>query len=151
MASQQAAIDRLQMAVIDGRTENIRYRQDQLQALHAALRNEAGAICNALAKDSQTSSAEVETEYYLAMDTVRHWYETLDFPEEHKKEYAPVVEGKDNATRRVGVGLVIIRPTSHTRLYSIIAPLAAAMSAGNCIAVEVSLMIPFRVFNHCAN
>lgn len=137
MASQQAAIDRLQMAVIDGRTENIRYRQDQLQALHTALRNDAGSICNALAKDSQTSSAEVETEYYLAMDAVRHWYDTLNIAEEHKKEYAPVVEGKDNATRRAGVGLVVIRPTSHTRLYSIIAPVAAAMSAGNCIALEL--------------
>lgn len=145
MASQQAAIDRLQMAVIDGRTENIRYRQDQLQALHTALRNDAGAICNALAKDSQTSSAEVETEYYLAMDAVRHWYDTLNFDEELKKEYAPVVEGKDNATRRAGVGLVVIRPTSHTRLYSIIAPLAAAMSAGNCIALEVGFESPLTM------
>lgn len=137
MASQDAAIERLQMAVIDGRTENVRYRQNQLQSLHTSLSNEAGNICSALAKDSQASPAEVETEYYLAMDTVRHWYDSLDFAEEHKREYA-VTEGKDNSTRRLGVGLVIVRPTSHTRLYSVISPLAAAISAGNCVVLEVS-------------
>lgn len=125
------------MAVIDGRTENIRYRQNQLQSLHTALRNEAGSICSALAKDSQASAAEVETEYYLAMDALKHWYDSLDFAEEHKKEYA-VVEGKDHPTRRLGVGLVIVRPTSHTRFYSVISPVAAAVSAGNCVVLEVS-------------
>ncbi|KAH6649135.1 Aldehyde/histidinol dehydrogenase [Truncatella angustata] len=137
MASQELAIERLQLAVIDGRTENIRYRQNQIHSLHAALRNEAGLVCSALARDSQASPAEVETEYYLAMDTIRHWYETIDFAEEHKKEYLPVTEGKDNTTRRLGVGLVIIRPTSHTRFYSVVAPLAAAIAAGNCVILEL--------------
>ncbi|KAK6062339.1 putative aldehyde dehydrogenase [Seiridium cupressi] len=105
MSSQESAIERLQLAVIDGRTENIRYRQNQLQGLHTALRNDAGTICSALARDSQASAAEVETEYYLATDAVRHWYDSLDFAEEHKQEYA-VTEGKDNSTRRLGVGLL---------------------------------------------
>ena len=131
------AIERLQDAVIDGRAENIRYRQNQLQSLHASLREEAGTICAALAKDAQSSNAEVEAEYYLAMDAVRHFYDSLNFTEEHEKEYA-VTHGKDNATRRVGAGLVVIRPTSHTRFYSIVTPLAAAISAGNCVIVEVS-------------
>jgi acyl-CoA reductase-like NAD-dependent aldehyde dehydrogenase len=130
-------IERLQMAVVDGRTENIRYRQGQFHALHAALRTEAAALCEAMAKDSQAPKAEVETEFYLAMETLRHFYDTLDFGEEHKKEYS-VTHGKDNKSRRLGVGLVVIRPTSHTRLYSIISAMAAAMSAGNCIILEVS-------------
>ncbi|KAK7910841.1 hypothetical protein PG985_013322 [Apiospora marii] len=130
------AIERLQDAVTDGRAENIRYRQNQLQSLHARLREEAGSICAALAKDAQSSSAEVEAEYYLAMDAVRHFYDSLNFNEEHEKEYA-VTHGKDNATRRLGAGLVVIRPTSHTRFYSIVTPLAAAISAGNCVIVEL--------------
>ena len=130
------AIERLQDSVVDGRAENIRYRQNQLQSLHASLRDEAGGICAALAKDAQSSSADVEVEYYLAMDAVRHFYDSLNFAEEHSKEYA-VTHGKDNATRRLGAGLVVIRPTSHTRFYSIITPLAAAISAGNCVVVEV--------------
>ncbi|KAK7955005.1 hypothetical protein PG988_015699 [Apiospora saccharicola] len=130
------AIERLQDAVTDGRAENIRYRQNQLQSLHASLREEAGSICAALAKDAQSSSAEVEAEYYLVMDAVRHFYDSLNFNEEHEKEYA-VTHGKDNATRRLGAGLVVIRPTSHTRFYSIVTPLAAAISAGNCVIVEL--------------
>ncbi|ORY71829.1 Aldehyde/histidinol dehydrogenase [Pseudomassariella vexata] len=136
MASQEAAIERLQMAVIDGRTENIRYRQTQLRNLHSALRNEAASMCSALAKDSQTSNAEVETEYYLAMEAVRHFYDSLNFEEEYMKKYS-ITNGKDNTSRRLGVGLVVIRPTSHTRFYSIITPLAAAISAGNCIVLEL--------------
>ncbi|KAH8664057.1 Aldehyde/histidinol dehydrogenase [Xylariales sp. PMI_506] len=136
MSSQDLDLERLQMAVIDGRTENIRYRQNQLQALHAALRTEAADICTALAKDSEVSPAEVETEFYLAMDCIRHFYDTLDFSEEHRKEYL-IAEGKDNSSRKQGVGLVVIRPTSHTRLYSIISPLSAAIAAGNCVALEL--------------
>lgn len=131
------AVERLRDSVTDGRTENIRYRQNQLQSLHAALRSEADALCGALAQDARASSAEVETEFYLTMDAVRHFYDALDFDAEHKQEYLPVTEGRDNATRRVGVGLVVIRPTTHTRLYSIVTPLAAAISAGNCVILEV--------------
>lgn len=132
-----AAIERLQMSVADGRTENGRYRQGQLQALHRILREEAGQICSALSAGSRSSSsAEVEAEYYLAMNAVRHFYDGLDFEGELKEEYS-VVRGKDNLSRRVGVGLVVIRPTAHTRLYSVVTPLAAAIAAGNCIVVEV--------------
>ncbi|KAK6071027.1 putative aldehyde dehydrogenase [Seiridium cupressi] len=136
MASSETAIERLQMAVVDGRTENVRYRQGQLQSLSAALRDDVEKIASALADDSKGSPKEVEVEYYLAMNTVRHFYDTLNFEMEYTREYQ-VVHGKDNAMRREGVGLVLIRPTNHTRFYSIIAPLAAAISAGNCVALEL--------------
>ncbi|KUI71133.1 Aldehyde dehydrogenase, dimeric NADP-preferring [Cytospora mali] len=134
--AESTAIERLQMSVVDGRTENGRYRQYQLQALHKSLREEAGDICSALLADSRSPSAEVETEYYLAMNAVRHFYDSLDFEGELKEEYS-VVHGKDNLSRRVGVGMVVIKPTSHTRFYSIVTPLAAAIAAGNCIILEL--------------
>lgn len=138
MASDAAAIDRLQASVVDGRTENGRYRQDQLQRLHRSLREEASQITAALLADSKSSSSEVDAEYYLGMEAVRHFYDSLDFGRDLKEEYS-VVRGEDNVTRRVGAGLVVIRPTSHTRFYSIVTPLAAAIAAGNCIILEVSL------------
>lgn len=138
MASDAAAIDRLQASVVDGRTENGRYRQDQLQRLHRSLREEASQITAALVADSKLSSSEVDAEYYLGMEAVRHFYDSLDFERDLKEEYS-VVRGEDNLTRRVGAGLVVIRPTSHTRFYSIVDPLAAAIAAGNCIILEVSL------------
>lgn len=137
MASDEVAIERLQMSAVDGRAENGRFRQDQLQSLHGALRQEAGRICAALQADSDSSAAEVETEFYLAMEAIRHFYGTLDFDKNLKGEYG-VVHGKDNLNRRVAVGFVVIKPTSHTRFYSIVTPLAAAIAAGNCILLEVS-------------
>lgn len=137
MASDEAAIERLQMSAVDGRAENGRFRQGQLQSLHRALREEAGKICAALQADSGSSTAEVETEFYLAMEAIRHFYDSLDFDTDLKDEYS-VAHGKDNSNRRVGLGVVIIKPTSHTRLYSIVTPLAAAIAAGNCVLLDVS-------------
>ena len=136
MTSWDAALELLEAAVIDGRTENVRYRQDQLQSLHGKLREEAAVICAALSAGSQASAAEAETEYYLGMDAVRHFYETLDFEKELESEYL-AANGKDNPSRRVGAGIVVIRPTTHTRFYSIVCPLAAAISAGNAVILEV--------------
>jgi acyl-CoA reductase-like NAD-dependent aldehyde dehydrogenase len=133
---QEAAIERLQAAVTDRRTENIRYRQNQLQSLHAALRTQARSICAALAKDTQATSAEVEAEFYLTMSAVKHFYESLDMKKELREEYQ-ITTGVDNTTRRVGAGLAIIRPTTHTRFYSILTPLCAAIAAGNCVALEL--------------
>ena len=137
-SSHEQAFERLQGAVIDGRTENIRFRQNQLQSLHKTLRDEASTICGALAQNQLSSATEVETEFYLAMDAVRHFYDTLDFDRGLEEEYN-AANGKDNKGRRVGAGLVIIRPTTHTRFYSIVNPLAAAIFAGTCVILEVSM------------
>lgn len=137
-SSAAAAIDRVQESVVDGRAEYGRYRQDQLQSLHKTLREEAGQLCAALQADSRATAPEVEAEYYLAMQAVRHFYDSIEFEKEIQDEYS-VARGKDNATRRVGAGLVVVKPTTHTRFYSVVAPLAAAIAAGNCLVLEVSL------------
>lgn len=139
-SAQDIAIERLQLAATDRRADNVRYRQDQLQSLHQALREAAASIVSALLTDTKSSNAEADTQYYLAMEAVRHSYESIHFDEELAKEYS-IVHGKDHTERRLGVGMVIIRPTNHTRFYSIITPLAAAIAAGNCVILEVSTFI----------
>ncbi|KAH8891372.1 ALDH-like protein [Thozetella sp. PMI_491] len=136
MGSQGEALERLLAAVVDGKTENTRYRQDQLQNLHRALREAASALTTALVADTKASALEVETEFYLGMDAVRHFYETIDFKKELQDEYL-VAHGKNNESRLVGAGLVIIRPTSHSRFYSVVSALAAAISAGNAVILEL--------------
>ncbi|OIW29730.1 ALDH-like protein [Coniochaeta ligniaria NRRL 30616] len=135
-STHEQALERIQGTVIDGRTENVRFRQGQLQSLHKTLREEASSICRALTQDSPSSAVEVETEFYLALDAVRHFYDTLDLDKELQEEYS-VAHGSDNKNRRVGAGLVIIRPTTHTRFFSVVNPLAAAISAGNCVILEL--------------
>ncbi|KAI9713025.1 MAG: hypothetical protein M1820_001010 [Bogoriella megaspora] len=130
------AIARIQAANIDGRTENARYRQNELQALHKVLRENADAICDAIQKDAQGPKVEVDAEYYMGMLAVRDAYKSLDFDQELKEEYQ-IARGKDNAERRIKYGIVLIRPTTHTRFFSIVSPLALALATGNCVLLEL--------------
>jgi acyl-CoA reductase-like NAD-dependent aldehyde dehydrogenase len=137
MASElQRTIATLRGAVIECRFENVRYRQDQLHALYAALRENSGAIREALEKHSRCTVAETESEFYLTMDAVQKSYESLDFEDALNQEYL-VTKGENNTGRRVGIGLIVIRPQRHSRFYSIVSPVVAALAAGNCILLEV--------------
>lgn len=132
-----SSLQRLRAAVTDGRTENVRYRQKQLMWLHTALRESAEPICAAISKDSKCSSYEVEVEYYLAMTSIKELYDSLSLEKSLEEEYL-VRKGQDNTKRRVGLGLVVIRPATHTRFYSVLSALSAAIAAGNCVLLEVN-------------
>ncbi|KAK1971292.1 hypothetical protein LY78DRAFT_651961 [Colletotrichum sublineola] len=130
------AIEKLLDTVVDGRAEGIRFRQDNLLSLHNELRKESSALTAAQERDTGASKAEIEAEHFMALEAVRHFYGSLDFGKELATEYL-VAHGKDNANRRIGAGLVIIRPTIHTRLFSILSPLSAALAAGSVVALEL--------------
>ena len=134
-------LELLRAAVIDGRTDNFRYRQTELHSLHAALRNSADAIVAAISKDScgessKEISVEAWAEYCLTMDAITRLYKSLNFEQSMKDEYQ-LANGIDNTGRQIGKGLVVIRPTNHTRFYSTICPLVTAIAAGNCACLEV--------------
>lgn len=135
-----SGVDSLVAAAIDGTADNVRFRQRQLQALHAILQAESNTIITAIINDARekdgTSEAEAHAEYFLAMNNVRDLYQSLDFKKSIKDEHEIAVN-HDNLNRRLGKGLVILRPTSHTRFYSIICPLATSIAAGNCTGIEV--------------
>ena len=148
------ALERLKAAVVDGRAESIRHRQSQLQSLHQALANNADRICNALLSstspqppplgmkhDSVTErkKSEVETEFFLAMDAVRHFYDSLPTMDTYLFHENRIATGSEHPYRRVGVGMVVIRPGEHTRFCSVVSPLAAALTAGNCVVVELTV------------
>lgn len=130
------AIEKLLATVVDGRAEGVRFRQDNLRSLHDGLRRESTTLCTAQERDTGASKSEIELEYYLAMEAVRHFFDSLDFATELDAEYL-VARGKDNKARRTGAGLVVVRPTTYTRLFSILSPLAAALAAGSVVALEV--------------
>lgn len=133
----------LRAAAIDGRTRNIRYRQNELQNLHSALLGSLEEIQDALAQESITGNAElVEREFYLAMDSIRQFYNTLNFDQSLKEEYS-VKDGGDNTTRSIGYGLAVLRPARHSRFYSVVNPLAAAIASGNCTLIEVCPIFSF--------
>ena len=135
-----SGFEQLRAAAIDGRTENVRHRQNEIQKLHLSLCENAMIILSSISKDSDGSSStitiESEAEYWLTMNAVEQQYEGLDFEESIKQEYL-IATGANNQSQRIGKGVIVIRPTTHTRFYSIIVPLATAMAAGNCTALEV--------------
>jgi acyl-CoA reductase-like NAD-dependent aldehyde dehydrogenase len=132
---------RIRSAVIDGRAQTLRYIQKQLTQLHDVLRKHQKSIHDAICRDSDWTSAEADSEIYLALKALRNEYEAIDFAQVLKQEYS-IAHAKENVSRRCAVGCVYIIPGQHSRFYSVIQPVATAIAAGNCVMVEVSLLNP---------
>ena len=141
---------RIRSAVTDGRAHSPRYIQRQLGRLHEVLREHRHAIRSAICRDSDYTSAEASTEIYLALKAVRQDYEATDLTKFLESEYS-IAHGKANLSRRLPIGCVYITPSQHSRLYSTIQPASAAIAAGNCVMIEVSKNIDYRISAKCTN
>jgi acyl-CoA reductase-like NAD-dependent aldehyde dehydrogenase len=133
----QHTLDRVKAAAVDGRAHNVFYRQQEIESLCRTLLENAEKIRQAIISDYNYDPREVAVEFDLALTAVRTNYALLQPKKSHKDEYA-VANGKDAARNRVPVGIVCIEPTAHTIFFSTIAPLSAALAAGNCVIVVVS-------------
>lgn len=131
------AFPRVQAAAIDGRFDTIYHRQVELESLCKALIDNVNEIKQAIAADSGHTPAEVAVEYHRALSAVKRDYATLEPVKAHEQEYL-IANGKDASHRRTPAGVVYIEPTTHTLFYSTIAPLSAALAAGNTVIVLVS-------------
>jgi acyl-CoA reductase-like NAD-dependent aldehyde dehydrogenase len=134
MAKTFAAI---RAAAIDGRAHNPFYRKDQLRSLHGVLADNSVQIQDAIAKDTSHQPAEVKVEYWLALRAIAEAYNSIDPAKDLEEEYS-VAKGHDDTTSREPVGIVLIEPSSHAFFYCLVAALAPALAAGNCIIVHVS-------------
>jgi acyl-CoA reductase-like NAD-dependent aldehyde dehydrogenase len=127
---------RLYASSVDGRAHNARFAQNQLKRLFDALVEGKSQIKAALRSDTSYLPAEVEAEYYLTLASVREQYNSISITKALEDEYS-IANNKDHPLRRSAVGCVYIVPGRHTPLYATVAPLCAAIAAGNCVAVEV--------------
>ncbi|KNG85751.1 hypothetical protein ANOM_005718 [Aspergillus nomiae NRRL 13137] len=133
------ALDRLSSvhgAALDGRAASVRFQQSQLIALHAKLQHLQAEACEAIVSDRGVTAAEAEIECATTILAVKQYYESINFDQCVQREYR-VAQGLNSPGRRVGCGVVLIRPAKHTRWYSIVATVAAAIAAGNTVAIEV--------------
>ncbi|PIG80018.1 aldehyde dehydrogenase PutA [Aspergillus arachidicola] len=121
---------------IDGRTDNVRYRQRQFHRLQASILQHLTELKEAISQDLGHSEEEVQTEVCLSLKEIRSHYSSLNFEKSVQVEYR-VARGEDNVDRKKGAGIVYIIPSTHTIFYSVIAALSAALAAGNCIIVEL--------------
>ncbi|KAM3071814.1 hypothetical protein ACMFMG_009671 [Clarireedia jacksonii] len=134
-------LDRLRASEIEGTTENVRYRQRELERLHSSLCRNKSSLLSSILKDTDGASGksnfEPEAEFWLTINAIESQYKSLDFEKSIAEEYL-IAKGSNNENRRIGKGLVIIRPTTHTRFYSIVTPITTAIAAGNCVALELA-------------
>jgi acyl-CoA reductase-like NAD-dependent aldehyde dehydrogenase len=128
-------------ASIDGRTHNVYYRQHELEALHQALLAHASELKTAIAADTHHTQAEIAVEIHLTLQSLKTSYEILQPTKALADEYL-IASGKDAPGNRVPAGITYIEPCTHTPLYSVVAPLSAAIAAGNCVVVLVSRTNP---------
>lgn len=130
----------LQAAAVEGRAHNVFYRQTQLERLCKALMDEEAALREAMISDSGYTAAEAIAVLHASIEAVKHWYGTLQPKKALKQEYR-VANGKDAPDHSEPVGIVYVEPEAHTLLYSICAPLSAAIAAGNCVYLLVSVLL----------
>lgn len=139
----KAQLGSLQAAAIDGRAQNVYFRQTQLERLCKGLLAEEAALRQAMISDSQYMQSEAIAVLHAAVQTVKDHYASLQPAEALEREYR-LAHGKDAADDERPFGLVYVEPEAHTLLYSVSAPLSAAIAAGNCVAILVSTCIPSR-------
>jgi acyl-CoA reductase-like NAD-dependent aldehyde dehydrogenase len=129
-------LSRILAANIDGRTQNIRYRQSQFQKLQSTLVKHIASVQDAISSDSGHTRAEVRAEVVLALQEIRTHYASLSMEKGLEAEYR-IARGQDNTDGMRGNGIVYIIPNAHTLFYSVISALSAALAAGNCVVLEV--------------
>ncbi|KAJ5978941.1 hypothetical protein N7501_002283 [Penicillium viridicatum] len=131
-----ASLRAIREAALDGRMHNIFTRRTQLESLQKKLLDEADAIQDAIRADTGYAAPEAAVEYLLTLNTLKEYHQTLNIDRALQDEYA-IARGEDATSRRDPVGIVYIVPTSYTVFYSVLVAVAGALTAGNCIVIEL--------------
>jgi acyl-CoA reductase-like NAD-dependent aldehyde dehydrogenase len=129
-------IKRVQAAVLDGRAQTPRFKQQQLLKLQEALVSARTSLVNAICADTGYKVAEADAQCYITLSALKDFYCSLDVKKMLEEEFL-VANSKDNTTRRTAFGCAYIIPTQYSLLYSVIVPVSAAIAAGNCVLLEV--------------
>jgi hypothetical protein len=132
----QQLFPRIAIASIEGTARSVRHRQQQLIILFNSLLRLKFDLVDAIKNDFNFSDAEALLEYSLTLKEIKTHYESLNMVIENAKRRS-FETGEDNRDHSVPFkAAVYIAPEKG--LFSTLAPLAAAMAAGNCVVLEVS-------------
>ncbi|KAF4339360.1 hypothetical protein FBEOM_6774 [Fusarium beomiforme] len=123
----------------EGRLENVLQRQKELALLHANIKSSSSNLIKAICDDLHTSEASAADELQLALDSIKHLYEDLDFPNTLAKE-KQVRKGASSSSNLIALGPILIDPSPYSAFLSTIAPLAATVAAGSSAIVLASSM-----------
>ena len=116
---------------------NTFFQKSELESLHDSLKNSARHLKNAVQKDLSVTDGEATAEIAVAISIIKEHYQALNPNKELEFEYR-ASNGNDFINRREPCGTVYIEPNmNHTPVLSVVAPLSAAIAAGNCVLLKV--------------
>jgi acyl-CoA reductase-like NAD-dependent aldehyde dehydrogenase len=125
----------IRSAAIDGRALNTIFRKIQLKQLHDVLLDKASELQDAIAADTGYAPAEVQIEYWLAMQLLTQAFAAIDTDQALHEEYA-VSRGQNMPQAKEAVGIVVIHPAKHAFFSCLMSALVPALAAGNCVIVQ---------------
>ncbi|RYP29681.1 hypothetical protein DL767_006633 [Monosporascus sp. MG133] len=134
MSKSARPFPKLQDTLADGRLATVFFRRDQLRRLQGSLLQHKDGLLDGIVKDSGNNLSEAFAELYMTLSAVKLYHDELNPKEQLAAEYR-IAKGRDAADAREGIGIVVLVPQNHTFVYSVLAPLAAAIAAGNCVVV----------------
>lgn len=130
-------VERVLAAATEGQAQSLRHIQQQLSRLHAALTDAGSDIRNAISKNDKHTTSEVEIQYALALENVATHLSESGFEAQLQSEYR-LARSENAADNTAPYGTVYIVPARYNQVYSCVTAAAAAISAGNCVVLEVS-------------
>lgn len=130
-------VRRILDAAIEGQARSPRHIQNELSRLHAALVKDGLEIRSALKTESKHSTAEVEIQYALALETVARCFAESNLEKALHAEFS-LSRGENAQSRRTAYPVAYIVPSSYNFVYSCVTAVATAISAGCCIILEAS-------------
>lgn len=138
MSTLSAVFPKIETSRLDGQAQSFRYKQAALRRLHEALIEAATKLKTSIQADWFISSLEADLELSKTLLELRSLYESLDLQKDIKSIHQ-IEKGHQNLERTRPLDIVYIKPSKWSLLYSVISPLAAAVAAGCCVVVEVSV------------
>ena len=138
MEAEAQPFPRIYVSNLEGRVRSVRYQKLQLRRLHDSLLTSEQELLRLIVEDARHTRQEAEVELLVTLSDLVQIRSSLD-SEEALLESRQIELGKDNHKRQRSLGLVYIVPSKHTQVYSVISPVCAAIAAGSCVIVEVSV------------
>ena len=123
-------------SAVDGRTRDLRYRQNQLLSLHQWIANHRIALEHAIERDEHVEEHEAQFVVSMTLREVQAHYDELDLTKALEEEYR-VKNGRNNAGARSPEALIYVIPEKFTLFYSALSTLSACIAAGSCCIIEV--------------
>ena len=104
-----AVVERVLAAAVEGQAQSLRYIEQQLSKLHAALTRASSELQAAIKTDTKQTSSEAEIQYTLTLENVASFFSESNFETLLKAEYS-LARLENAPNNRAAFGGCVHRP-----------------------------------------